>query len=156
MQVSIQIYFPCHQKDFSSLLNSPRDRPSVTAGSEPAIAWSALMRKWCVSVTLSQMSTLELVSNSKHIGHNTIWPQVHFSALHMTLANDRFVSRICLPPRLYKMFSSLIWAEIIITSCIKAAGRKLILWIKLKQRQAANLWCDLNWYKNMRFLLSVF
>ena len=63
------------------------------------------------------------------------------------------VAWICFPlsPRLYKILS-LIWVEIIITSCIKAAGRKLILWIKWKQRQAANfdaisiytkLWCSL-------------
>ena len=97
----IQTSFSFQQKDFNSLPHSPRDSPSVTAWqrglSEPCIAWSALMRKCCVSVTMSQMLNSELVSNSKHIGDNKIWPQVHFSALHMTLANDRFVTWICLP-----------------------------------------------------------
>ena len=92
-----------------------------------------LMRKCCVSVPMSQMSsscqtqnTLETIkSDPECTSHDTCkWSLCHMNMLALS--------------RLNKMYSPLIWVEIIITSCIKAAGRKLILWIKWKQRLAAN------------------
>ena len=96
------ILFMSSNVRFRCLPNSLCDSLSVTAVWEAAIAWSALMRKCSVSVPMSQMSSspLSLVSNSKHIGDNKIWPRVHFSTLQMTLANERSVSRMNMLPSL--------------------------------------------------------